>query len=402
MLEDAVLERVGLYYPYVRVRDEQWVKTAALYMPKLARIVPSGYSIVDSPTVRALNDELGFVVPVDPMRIAQQLAPAFLNLLERYEPALRRWYRMPGDGRGLSSGGEHPGRQGPRPHQPWSLRATPPWKRTEGGQALAELHCDEVDSRLCAALLDSGLAVQSSPRWITTDAALAWVYKYSLVEEIARAGNFSPITDQPSAHIASGGSDSDDLASALLGEPVAASADNDLHAVGLLALRIVTPENLADVPVKKIIRIRTKNQDLFDRFSAEVTRTVDELAEELAAVRLEEARELQVAARVEERFAAPLRELRRAMNGLSIDTAFSAADLKFSLPTVVSAGALGTIENHPLLGAAAGAAFALGTLGRSAVGRRRTLLKESPAAYLLSIERGLTPATLLHRLTRRR
>ncbi|MEU6011116.1 DUF6236 family protein [Streptomyces sp. NPDC047453] len=244
-----MLERVGLYYPYVRVRDEQWIKTAALYMPKLARIVPSGYSVVDSPTVRALNDELGFVVPVDPMRIAQQLAPAFLDLLERYQPALRRWYRMTGDARDLSSGGEHPGRQDSRPYRPWSLRATPPWQRTEGGQALAELHCGEVDGRLRAALLDSGLAVQSSPRWITMDASLAWVYKYSLVEEIARAGNFSPFTDQPSAHIAYGGWESDGLASALLGGPVAASADEDLRAVGLLALRVVTPENLADVPV---------------------------------------------------------------------------------------------------------------------------------------------------------
>ncbi|MFE7216670.1 DUF6236 family protein [Streptomyces sp. NPDC001698] len=399
---DAVLERVGLYYPYVRVRDEQWIKTAALYMPKLARIVPSGYSVVDSPVVRALNDELGFVVPVDPMRIAQQLAPAFLDLLERYQPALRRWYRMTGDARDLSSGGEHPGRQDSRPYRPWSLRATPPWQRTEGGQALAELHCGEVDGRLRAALLDSGLAVQSAPRWITMDASLAWVYKYSLVEEIARAGNFSPFTDQPSAHIAHGGWDSDGLASALLGGPVAASADEDLRAVGLLALRIVTPENLADVPVEKIIRIRSKNRDLFDRFSAEVTRTVDELAEELAAVTVPEARELQVAARVEERFVEPLRELRRAMNGLRIDTAFSAADLKFSLPSMVGVGALGTIENQPVLGATVGAAFALGTLGRSAAERRRTLLNESPVAYLLSVERGLTPGTLLHRLTRRR
>ncbi|MET8809152.1 DUF6236 family protein [Streptomyces sp. NPDC004546] len=399
---DAVLERVGLYYPYVRVRDELWIKTAALYMPKLARIVPSGYHLVDSPTVRALNDELGFVESVDPMRIAQQLAPVFLDLLEQYEPALRRWYRIAGDAGDLSSIGEHPRRQDSRPHQPWALRATLPWQRAEGGQALTEIHCGEVDDRLRAALLDSGLAVQSSPRWITMDAALAWVYKYSLVEEIARDTSYSPLTDQPSSHIAYGSSDSDGLASALLGEPVAALTDDDLRTVGLLALRIVTPENLADVPVQKIIRIRSKNRDLFDSFSAEVTRTMDELAEELATVTVQEARELQVAARVEKRFAQPLRELRRAMNALRIDTAFSAADLKFSLPSVIGAGALGTIENQPVLGATVGAAFGLAKLGHSAAKQRRSLLNDSPVAYLLSVERGLIPATLLQRLTHRR
>ncbi|MEV8562915.1 DUF6236 family protein, partial [Streptomyces sp. NPDC051917] len=86
---------------------------------------------------------------------------------------------------------------------------------------------------------------------------------------------------------------------------------------------------------------------------------MDELAEELATVTVQEARELQVAARVEKRFAQPLRELRRAMNALRIDTAFSAADLKFSLPSVIGAGALGTIENQPVLGATVGAAFGL-------------------------------------------
>jgi hypothetical protein len=367
-------------------------------MPRLARIVPTGYSVADSPTVRALNDELGFVVAVDPMGTARQLAPVFMDLLEQYGPALRRWYRVTGDQDGTTSDG----RPDTRSRQPWLLRATPPWQRPDGGRPLAELHVGEVDGPLRDALLDSGLAVRHTPRWITMDAALAWVYKYSLVEEIARAGRFTPSTDQPNAHIAVGGTDPEDLGAALLGEPVSASTDDTSPAVGLLALRIVTPDNLADVPVETIIRIRTENRDLFDRFNAEVTRTVTELAEELAPVTVQEARELQIAAAVEERFAEPLRELRRAMNGLRIDTAFSAADLKFSLPSLVGAGALGTLEDHPVLGATAGAAFALGTLGRSASGRRRALLKESPAAYLLSVERGLAPKTLLDRLIRRR
>lgn len=228
------------------------------------------------------------------------------------------------------------------------------------------------------------------------------VYKRALVEEITRAGSLSPTTDQPAAHLTTGAWDADGIASVLLDDPShAAPAADDTHAVGLLALGIVTPNDLADVPVEKIIRVRNRHQDLFGRFSAEVTRTVSELGEGLASVTLPEARELHIAATVQERFAEPLDELRGALTGLRIDTAFSAANLKFELPAVFGAGALGVLGDQPVLDATVGAAFALGALGRSASGRRSALLKESPTAYLLSVERALEPATLLRRLTHR-
>ncbi|MEV7323084.1 DUF6236 family protein [Streptomyces sp. NPDC093970] len=400
---DSVLEHIGLYYPYVHVRDEQWLKTAALYMPKLAHVVPSGYRVNDSPTLRALRDELDFVVPVDTAWPAERLAPVFLDLLERYGSDLGRWYRVTGDAQGRPSTDRHPDPSRAPIRRPWSLRADVPWRRTDGGRALADLHRGELTDGLREVLLGSGLAVEKSASWTTMDAAVAWVYKRALVEEIARAsaGGFSPVTDQPAAHLTPGDWDADGIASALLEGSVPPPAADGARRVGLLALRIVTPDGLADVPVQKIIRIRSRHQDLFDNFSAEVTGAVAELAEKLSDDTLPEARELLVAAKIEERFARPLEELRRAMTGLHVDTAFSAANLKFELPAVFGAGALGVLGSQPVLGATVGAAFALGALGRSATGQRGALLRKSPTAYLLSVERGLEPASLLHRLTRR-
>jgi hypothetical protein len=37
------LPKMGVYYPYIHFRDEAWLKVAALYWPKLTRIVPPGY-----------------------------------------------------------------------------------------------------------------------------------------------------------------------------------------------------------------------------------------------------------------------------------------------------------------------------------------------------------------------
>ena len=34
---------IALYYPYTHVRDESWLKAAALYLPKLALLAPRDY-----------------------------------------------------------------------------------------------------------------------------------------------------------------------------------------------------------------------------------------------------------------------------------------------------------------------------------------------------------------------
>ncbi|MFF0476378.1 DUF6236 family protein [Streptomyces sp. NPDC004284] len=42
------MQRIGLYYPYIRCRAERRLKLTALYWPKLARAVPEGYPVADS------------------------------------------------------------------------------------------------------------------------------------------------------------------------------------------------------------------------------------------------------------------------------------------------------------------------------------------------------------------
>jgi hypothetical protein len=53
----------GLYYPYFHIRDARWLKAAALYWPKIIRVIPEDYPTVnDTDTMRVLIEELGFVV----------------------------------------------------------------------------------------------------------------------------------------------------------------------------------------------------------------------------------------------------------------------------------------------------------------------------------------------------
>src|SRR6266581_2878798 len=82
--------RHGLYYPYFHFRDERWLKTAALYWPKIVRIVPEGYQTRDSETVRSLEGD--FIVRQPPGYSVDAIAPMFLDLVAKHGDELRAYF----------------------------------------------------------------------------------------------------------------------------------------------------------------------------------------------------------------------------------------------------------------------------------------------------------------------
>ncbi|SFG27330.1 DUF6236 family protein [Streptomyces mirabilis] len=80
------MQRIGLYYPYIQFRDEKWMKITALYWPRMARVVPHGFPVVDHETVTALRTELDFLVDLDPQEAAEAVAPRFLRVLNDHVP----------------------------------------------------------------------------------------------------------------------------------------------------------------------------------------------------------------------------------------------------------------------------------------------------------------------------
>ncbi|MFE7214506.1 DUF6236 family protein [Streptomyces sp. NPDC057611] len=198
----------------------------------------------------------------------------------------------------------------------------------------AASYWEEFTPELREALFASGLATDArrNPgprarqslvlgRWITMNAALTWVYKCAFVEALAAQGWYTPTTDQPDAHLASNGWDTDRIAEVLLRTPApstsplmsAPSAD----IVGLLAIRIAVPADLTDIPVEKIVALRKNHRDEFAAFTSTVSETVDQLQQDLAGTTLPEARERYVDMAVQDRFEAPLQALRAAMKGLN-------------------------------------------------------------------------------------
>lgn len=388
-----MLQRIGLYYPYINFRDQRWLKTAALYWPQMARIVPANFPVTDSHVTRHLAEELDFIVSVEPTWPALSISSVFLDVIAHHADDLRHRYGVAGEHRGDGAASEAQPRR---------------W---------AYLHQAEMAPDVRGALFGTGLAVPARgtrfaepgvDEWVGMDPDLAWVYKCALSEEIARQGEFVPTTDQASAHAASPthGWDAERVADLLLDrashprEPRDAPSRDLTDMVGMLAVRIVLPEDLDAVPVEKIVEVRRRHKEEFDNFNREVTATAADLREYLSNVTLPASIDRYVSLEVERRFAHPLEELRRAMRGLGIDTAFSAANLKFTLPAALT-GMASEAYVGPLVSSATGVTFALVGLTRTATGTHQALRASSPTAYLLSVQKGLETRSLVRRICRR-
>jgi hypothetical protein len=78
----------GLYYPYIHFRDESWLKMAALYWPRMARVVPPGYRTRDSELAKRLDGELGFVVNLNPATARASTATRFTDLIKNADASV--------------------------------------------------------------------------------------------------------------------------------------------------------------------------------------------------------------------------------------------------------------------------------------------------------------------------
>jgi hypothetical protein len=318
--------RHGLYYPFFHVRHDRWLKVAALYWPKIVRIVPDGYPTRDSTTAQALADE-DFLVRQPPGKSVETVAPLFLDLVARHAEALRTRFPV-------------------QMHQEYSSFQH---LNHDGQQLWTAVHVGEMTREVEEALIDAGLCAHRgttvSERWINAEFGPApegqtWVvmhpgmvaaYTSVLAEDFATANLLRPTTDQAESFVVANNWTTDRLAEALLTASVAPRreldyllpdhddlsawhhphqrrrlAPSDLaEAMGFLALDLVVPDDLDDVPVSKIIEVRRRYGEEFRAFGASLEQAATDLAE-LTAIRDQEALERYLKDEIAHRFTQPM------------------------------------------------------------------------------------------------
>ena len=378
------MNQTALYYPYIHFRQEGWLKTSALYWNRIARIVPSGYPLHDSDTVRVLRDELGLIDNVDPVEHAYRVQADFFSTLnqlddsqlERY--AIRNADRWPQDPATVNT---HAG--GGRPQ-------------------LAYVHVTKIAPSLQEALIERGLAQRGAPplrgEWLGMHPSLAHAYMAALAGVISGRIGYSPLTDDPSFHLAA----ADMTMERRLGQVLGFSYDAhnvgpaELEALAVsMAFETVVPASIDNIPIDTIVRLRRRYEGELHAFQDAVADIVGEAEELFASIEDVEARAKHMRIVYDRHLGQPLKELRRAFESERIGTVIAGSGLVVSamIPLVdfttagAVAGVLGT----------ANFVIKLSEIWLAKKRARRGPWPKDPAAYLFELERGLdTRQALAH------
>lgn len=378
----------ALYYPYIHFRDDAWVKAAALFWPRLARLLPRDYPTDDSDTVRCLRDELGFVVDVAPRGGSEEVARSFQGFVESHERDLVERF-------GLN---EKSGLPAPETMSP-SYGA-------QASLALGWIHVDKMTFSLAEYLIDAGIAQWGRAhdmRWIGLHPRLASVYSCALAEHIATTNKIETITDQVLEHGALNGWGAEALAAAVLGgdDHHAGPPGEAKAAFVVLALRSVIPQGLEHIPPGEIVRVRKTLQQEFFEFRTFVDSLASRFAEivampdpSLADAELRSEFEREVTIRVE--------ALKKGMRKVGWAPASSLLSRKAPVSPAAFGAAVVAASAAGVAGSA-GATLTAATVGagvlldsaveyRTARKSNRQAAASSPVGYLLGLERQLRPA----------
>ncbi|RDI27616.1 DUF6236 family protein [Lentzea flaviverrucosa] len=243
---------IALYYPYIHVQDNLWLKYAALYWPRITRLVPNTYRTTDSSVAEAFV-RAGVLSDLEPGHLEGHQW-MFFRMVEERSDDLRARYsvrnldRWPAQNRHAAAG------EGADPR-------------------LIYLHPQKFDRFVFERLLASDLGVLHTAddgKWIGMHPDLANVYICQLVEFLARREWLHPVTDDPLAHDASLGWDLERMAEVLLDIPRRPRQRDATQQFVEAAVHTVVPEGLAGVPVEKILELRETFPKEFHRFRAHI------------------------------------------------------------------------------------------------------------------------------------
>jgi hypothetical protein len=388
---------MSVYYPYIHVRDERWLKVAALYWPRMVRIVSPDYPTRNSKLVEILRDELDFILDVPPDDAARHVAEPFAAFVSGFGQTDLRRLRVRQDSRGL--GPEQ--LAAPRPPAAFGAASgiedetcvpdfehhSPTWSPHRLPPDTAGIHHSEVAQPLADKLIDLRLAVPARGAWLAMSPELAWLYKCRLTEELARRNNLVPATDQMPAHAVMGGPV--DVKSLLgrAGRPLKLA---DFQAgFGLLSINAVIPQDLDHVPAAKIVEIRRRFAAQFDRWRQYSDEVAAGLEAELQGVESPQVLQAYLDDAVQRYATGPADDIKRGLADIGLDAATTALNTKFTVPAAAVTGLVA-----PPIAAAGGIALAVTSLRRSALHQAQAK-QAAPAAYLLSVRDELTPKTWL-------
>lgn len=384
----------GLYFPFIHVRDDDWLKLAALYWPQLYRIAPQYYRTRDSATARELHDAEVFR-SLDPQHYLDGMTIDLIHAIENNLDVLQSAY-------GLESASE-------------TFDGTSIWSdgvgNTTSSPQLAWIHARKFSPHLIQRLVAADLAVQGRPQpaedhdgfdgaWIGMHPALGGAYMTALAMQIGQRDDMLPVTDQSESRISAPSADVAAVLHLLTGSAGGAQGEEVGSRYMMLALQYIRPKNLSAIPVRRILECRESLAPELQGFREHVEAAEAEL-EAVAALQTEQRRLDAVANHVQRTIEVPLRELERGLRLNRIEPARamlvsgSLAAPPIAGSVLDTAGLAGTV-----IGQSVGAALAVGAAWWQVGEARRVRRETSPMSYVLGVRDELTPKTFARKVRR--
>lgn len=399
------MHEIGLYHPRIHFPSDSWVKAATLYWTKMARIVPEGFTPQDSGVVRAVRDELDFVVDLRPLteHDLDDASFEFRNFVLNNGIELTAHY-------GVDQA----------EHAATHLAADP--------RDITEAHSDvnvapyvgilstqKVSHDLGALLMDHRLAVTAGPTdsWYVMHPALARVYMSVLADDLARHNQLRPVTDNGDAYAVVTGWTQERMRHVLLPSRAMSPSNRALHdhvlrridqtppAIGMLAIQAVVPKDLDQISIKKIIQLRKEFSPQFNAFREAADKAATEIGMQIQKIEDQIVLRAYLHQEVQDRFLVPLQQLRDDLRRMKMDTATATLTFKYEVPALAGLVATDLLTHEPLL--AGSSAVAVGLLGllRGMRSQTRVQQRQSPVSYLMLIEDKLGARTALQQVAHR-
>lgn len=382
------MQRPGLYYPYIRIRDDDWLKTALLFWPAIWRLVPPSDALThDSPTAQAFA-EAGILVGKSARGLRRHLSRDLVRAISSnaadltaqfsIEQARRDW-----DGRSWGDNSD----DGRDPRLGW-------------------IHVSKLGDELPGVLAEYGLALidpgYDVGGWIGLHPVLAGAYMCALALHLGETAYLDPVTDQADLRVATLSDNVFAALSLLLGKHrtdpwtrAAGPSGADLYV--MLALQCARPKDPAAVTAQQIIACRENLREELDAFRDYVATQQAELAE-LAAISLPGRRLEAFAEHVDQTIEQPLRRLEKGLRLHKLEPARSLLLAGSLAPPLAVSSTLTALGAPAVASTASGALAALGTAWWQVDATRRLAKAGSPAGYLLDVRDQLTPRTLAGRI----
>ncbi|MGH4013481.1 MAG: DUF6236 family protein [Pseudonocardiaceae bacterium] len=396
------MDSIALYYPHIHVRDDTWLKYAALYWPKMGRLRPPEYPLMDSEVAARLH-EARWLVDIPPPRWASaEVGEPFVALVTTHARELRNRFGLDQ----LDTWGVPPavagfGYAGDRRSagNPDGDEVT--WLNPRFGF----VHVSKMDPDVVAAAVDAGLAITGPGRggtWVGMHPKLASVYTCALTERVADEDRLHPVTDQVLPHTALSGWSLDRLVQTLVERPLVDAGEHrpDVSdAFVFLAFETVVPADLHTVPVDKVLDVRAKFAAELDAFRTYVAEQVHRLAE------LDDVRDLTVfqeylRTEVHQTVTARLNDLRERLRSVGLGSVRALANVKSVALPPLAAVAADAAGLPPAITVPAAVAACVAGAPIQWRRDRRITIRESPVAYLFQLQRTLNPTSLIDRLRR--